>query len=281
MRPILHILFFFLFVEHISAQQLFPMRASTDSIHFKVIAHDGKLALEMLQQQPTLKFLKFVGLDDADLAVHVEIPKNTMAGISNQFNLKLQPMGGVLQLPLPGKIVILDNKTSPQVDLRWLDATESDLLLGKEYVLHIKVTELGLVDCREKRPEFPNNAKIVYVTAGVIGFASILTAGAFQLSKRKWYAKYLQKWDNGKTFGEAQTEYSIAKRNGRYAQFCLYSGIAILAADSYFSIKKYQKIRLRQRLYDRFCNESRTSVLWKFKPITDYAALGINLSLTF
>ncbi len=267
----------------LSAQKLFPLDEKLDSLSFRVVEREGRLAVEPLVALPSPGGLvAAVRLDDADLLI--DLPAERQRGkFTSRFSASLAA-GGSVVFPKKGALI---QPATPGQPLAWRDLTEGGIELGGDYTLTVRRSEMGWVDCSAPRPAFSLKERLPYFGAAVAGAAMVGSGLFFNNKKRDDYQNYLRLWGDEKSRAEAQPFFDSAKKNERAAQMLTVGGLAVLAADAVLFWKREMKTRKRQRTYDRFCGQKSTSMLGRpttlpmLSDVPGGLAVGLGLQFSF
>jgi hypothetical protein len=264
--------------SHLTAQQqLYPLRVSTDSLRFKVVAQGNRLALEWLDQaagnarKSDWISINSLRLDDADLVMDYQ-PEKTRRGFLLAVALQLRPDGtGETYQPAPGETTDRELPEGKQITL--LDGTERFLEYGQSYTLFVRKSLMGPVPCDKPRPTFSLARQMPYYGAALAGGGLVGLGLFYDHQKKVLYKRYRQDWEYGEILtAEIEQQWKEAKQMKKQARFAAWSGVAILALDGWLYAKKWLNIRQKQKIYDEFCKEKPKEL--GFVPMLEYHAGG-------
>jgi hypothetical protein len=252
--------------SHLAAQQqLYPLRVSTDSLRFKVIAQGNRLALDWLDQpagnprKSDWMTINSLRLDDADLVMDYK-PDKTRKGFLLAVGLQLRPdQTGETYLPTPGETDDRELPESKQITL--LDGTERFLEYGQTYTLFVRKSLMGPVPCDKPRPAFTLAKQMPYYGAALAGGGLVGLGLYFNQQKTGLYNRYREDWETGEILTTEITQrLKDAKLKKKQANIAAWSGVAILALNGWLYTKKWFNIRQKQKIYDEFCTGRSTEL---------------------
>ncbi len=257
MKDYLFSLVFFGLLQSVTAQQLYPLESKSDSIQFSVGSIDQRIAMTLkepvsrLNKGKSIVDIRQIYLSDADLVI-LYTPARQQRGFTHQLEFHLKDRSGNTIVPDKYSIkkVVAQNGAHRLV---WMDATETPLVFGQEYVLYIQVSVLGPVDCNADRPAFTLKQQLPYYAVGIAGLSAIGVGYGLNAQKKNAYRQYADKWANGDTESAAQNDLRSAQDKKRQAEIMIYSGLAILTIDALLWSMRNVKTKREQRRFDRYC----------------------------
>jgi hypothetical protein len=274
-----------------SAQKLFPLQSTEDSLSIAVTIVNGRPSLEWPANpaifQPRKGFPRIVAvrLDDADLVVIYEAEplKNDQSyNLSMRLSIageQIRPAPNFLQ---EGKVV--SDKTT-QRSLIWPDAAEDFLKPGNACTLYVKRSRMGAVNCSGVRPEFTLGKKLPHFAAGGVGLVLVGLGQVYQKQANDAYTQYHTLWEQGKLKTDAEQFYADATSKNKSANLCTYSGLAILGADLIWYALRRAKTKRSQTVYDQFCGQKtsyiRIDPIWQLPAGPAPGIAGMQLKFTF
>lgn len=288
MKGYLFSLVFFGFLQNVTAQQLYPLETKSDSIRFSVGSVDQRIAVAL--KEPVTRFnkgnsivdIRQIYISDADLIIAYTTEAQSR-DIIHRMECRLTDISGNTISPDQYSIKrVLDEKGEHR--FIWMDATETPLVFGQEYVLYITVSLLGPFDCRADRPAFTLKQQLPYYAVGITGLSAIGIGYGLNVQKKNAYRQYEVKWANGDAETAAQNDLISAKDKKRQAEIMIYSGLAILTIDAILIGIRAVRTKQEQRRFDRYCIQP---VGIGFSPVQqgdllrDISSRGFGLQLTY
>ena len=254
-------------------QKRFPLRETTDSLRFQVVEQSGKLAIDApgLLAPGNYNIIQSIALDDADLLVNCADPVNgnQKQELPSQFVLWLRSGQGELVAARAPEITDTPGKIR---QIRWMDLTESSFVLGTTYILVVKKSTMGLVDCSAERPVFPLKEKLPHFAVSGLALVAIGVGQFYNQQKKSDYDAYLQLWGERKLSPDAQPFFDSAQKNERSARILFIGGLVVLVTDAAIFSNQSIKLRRKQQIYDRFCAPStptKNNSLLRVSPFMD------------
>lgn len=259
MKQIIHnALFFLLLSPPLIAQSLYPTQTVQDSARFRIVARDGKPALEWLNGDTPFPGFKIdalqvdkITLEDADLVLWYHISSSKLPG-GTGFSAKILAQDGQELGIIPGVAL---SATDKQQQAEFPDILETSLVLGQTFTLFVSFYRYDFISCAE-RPKFLIKKQLpVY---GSIALAGLLSVAFGQASKRQqntYYEEvYRRNWALGSTdLSAANSDWEQVQAYRKRAEILTYAGWGLLAADAVFVTLKWHKIRREQADYDKYC----------------------------
>ena len=209
--------------------------------------------------------------------LHLQFDVNKwQSNLTYKLSTALLPAGAQtdhLRYSSPQTVRLLPNSDSHH-ELVWLNALESDLEPGAEYLLLISV-QVNLRSYCEDPPIFGSKEKFVYYTALTGGVAAVATGTAYWISYRQQLNELRDTWVDGAPNGNI--EKAREDRNLSYWLGGIGAGILALDAIFFFSHKGRHKRKMED--FEHF-KRRRTPV--RIHPlVTPSLNLGFKLTLKF
>lgn len=250
-------------------QGLYPLKTLHDSIQFGIVPIPGGLSLLIdepaWQKAAGFPEIRGVSIIESDLVVEYLEGKSKQS--SYEFKMRVSSNDGPIVAPNGYEISETPVSTENGQSVRryiWQDATEALFVPGRMYTLHIQRSLMGAVNCQDPRPAFKLSKQLPYYGGALVGLTS--SGIGLYLLKRSddEYEQYRQFWSDARSETEADVFYKNAKKYRKNGQILLYSGLALTGIDAVLYYVKWNKIKRKQQLYDKFCG-SNTSY-FEFKP---------------
>jgi hypothetical protein len=271
-----------------TAQQIRPLRVETDSISFLVAIKDMHMFLELtsplegITLRKSISAITQISLSDADLVISYT-PAAQSRDITNQMECRLTDRSGNTIVPDQYSTkTAIDEKGEHR--FTWMDAVETPLVFGREYVLHIKVSLLGPIDCSAERPAFTLKQQLPYYAVGIAGLSAIGVGYGLNVQKKNAYRQYSDKWANGATENAAQEDFKSAEKKQRQATALIYSGLAVIAIDALLWSMRSANTKRDQRRFDRYCVQPAGMGFMPARdatPMRDMASPDFGIQLTY
>lgn len=259
-RPIL-IALLFAFSFSAFGQKLYPLQVADDSIAFRLTVQNGMLALaaptdgEIFKSKKDFPTLLALRLEGSDLVLAYQ-PRKAADALSYNLSLRLQLPDGQQISPLAYEV----SDAEQSAGLRrfvWRDVAEQLPDFNETYVLRIRRSLMGAVNCEGPRPTFTLKKRLPHYAAGGVGLVLVGLGQLYRNQRDGYYTDYQQRWADGLPAPEETSNaLKTAKEKDRAASICTWTGLAILGADALLYTWRGLKIKKRQKVYDKFCGTS-------------------------
>jgi len=282
-RPILFALVLLL-SQLVSAQKLYPLRVLDDSIPFQITTQNGKLELrtptatEVFNSKKDFPTLIALRLEGSDLVLEYQ-PQKTADILSYDITLRLQLADGQTINPLAYELSNVEQAGGTS-RLVWLDAVEYLPDFSAGYSLHVRRSLMGAVNCEGRRPTFSLKKQLPHYAAGSVGLVLVGLGQVYRDQRDTYYSDYQKNWADGLPVpDDKNNKQKTAVEKNRNASICTWTGLAILGVDALLFVWRGQKIKKKQRVYDKFCG---TSTSFNLRPVLmPGAGLGLGISCSW
>lgn len=263
------------------SQKLYPLKVEDDLFAFKIKVLNHQLVLEQ-QSESTLfnakkdfPAVEKVTLEAGDLVIHYKA-KNGSDLLSYSFSLSLlMPDGTGLDASpteLSDNVDVEGGRT-----LRWLDATELMGNFDVAYTLKVTRSLMGAVNCEGLRPVIKSQTKVISYVGASVGLMSIVVGQIYRAEKESNYNRYQQLWADGAPDpGTENNPLDNARKNDVNAKVFTWGGAGLVVASALFYKIKADKVRKKQKHYDKFCGQG-SDTSFKITP----SKTGVGFVLNF
>lgn len=263
MKKIACICYSVLVIGSLSAQTV--LRSDTLFIPFRLEVENDVFAPRLLTDKLVYKSkyiplfaIKDLQLTDADLQLQferIELDEE----IRYRDKIAIRSSKGQL-MPLDFDRPSVENNArrsweSKRID--FLDATESNLILGEEYTIALTADFLSSqLDCEEK-PSFGLDKMWPHYAGAVVGLSLIGIGQSYKSQSDATYAQYRRQWEDGAPFSLAGSYLTNADDDyQRYRGFTI-TGLAVLGIDAaWLLIFRWPKHLKSVRLFKKYCSEN-------------------------
>lgn len=267
-----------------SAQKLYPLRVLDDSVAFQITVQNGQLELrtpaeaEAFKSKKDFPTLIALRLEGSDLVLEYQ-PRKAADILSYDITLRLQLADGQIINPLAYEISNAEQAGGIR-RLVWLDAAEHLPDFSAGYSLLVRRSLMGAVNCEGRRPTFSLKKKVPHYAAGGVGLVLIGLGQVYRDQRDGYYSDYQKNWVEGLPVPDETNNFQkTAVEKDRNARICTWTGLAILGVDALLFTWRGQKIKKKQKVYDKFCG---TSTSFNLRPVwMPGTGLGLGLSCSW